>query len=91
MAPSTDPRSIRADGAAFTYAGAARPAFRDLTLEVEPGQLLLIVTYRERESRRWPRAFADVARVKLRTKRAELEAALTGRVRPITASCCASI
>ena len=37
------PRSIRADGAAFTYAGSARPAFRDLELRVEPGQLLLIV------------------------------------------------
>ncbi|HUR85921.1 MAG TPA: ATP-binding cassette domain-containing protein [Solirubrobacteraceae bacterium] len=41
--PATPPRSVRADGAAFTYAGAQRPAFRDLELRVEPGQLLLVV------------------------------------------------
>jgi energy-coupling factor transport system ATP-binding protein len=34
---------IRASGAGFTYAGADRPAVRDLELEVEPGQLLLVV------------------------------------------------
>jgi energy-coupling factor transport system ATP-binding protein len=37
------PRAIVADGAAFTYVGSARPAFRDIQLRVEPGQLLLIV------------------------------------------------
>ena len=37
------PRSIRAAGAAFTYAGSPRPAFRDLELEVEPGAVLLVV------------------------------------------------
>ena len=37
------PRTIAADGAAFTYAGSPRPAFRDLELRVEPGQLLLVV------------------------------------------------
>ena len=31
--------------------------------EARSGQLLLIATYREREARRWPRAFADVARL----------------------------
>jgi energy-coupling factor transporter ATP-binding protein EcfA2 len=30
-------------GAAFTYAGSPRPAFRDLELEVEPGAVLLVV------------------------------------------------
>src|SRR5207249_2170960 len=40
---ATPPRSIRAAGAAFTYAGSPRPAFRDLELEVEPGTVLLVV------------------------------------------------
>jgi energy-coupling factor transporter ATP-binding protein EcfA2 len=37
------PRGVVAKGAAFTYAGASRPAFRDVEFHVEPGQLLLIV------------------------------------------------
>lgn len=37
------PRGIAADGAAFTYAGSPRPAFRDIELRVDPGQLLLVV------------------------------------------------
>ncbi|MEO8273906.1 MAG: ABC transporter ATP-binding protein [Chloroflexota bacterium] len=37
------PRSIVADGAAFTYAGSERPAFRELEFRVEPGQLVLVV------------------------------------------------
>ncbi len=37
------PRTIAADDAAFTYAGSSRPAFRDLELRVEPGQLLVVV------------------------------------------------
>ena len=40
MAP---PRGIRAAGAGFTYAGASRPAFRDVELEVEAGSVLLVV------------------------------------------------
>ncbi len=31
--------------------------------ETRDAQLLLVVTYRERETRRWPRAFADVSRL----------------------------
>ena len=42
-AEAAPPRSIRAAGAAFTYAGSPRPAFRDLELEVEPGAVLLVV------------------------------------------------
>src|SRR6185369_5718979 len=40
---ATPPRSIRAAGAAFTYAGSPRPAFRDLELEVPAGAVLLVV------------------------------------------------
>lgn len=51
--------------------------------ETRPGQLLLIVTQREREPRRWPRAFAELARLGRRIllrglDRAALEA-LIGR------------
>jgi energy-coupling factor transport system ATP-binding protein len=41
--PSTPPVGIRADGAAFRYAEAERPAFRDVELDVQPGEVLLIV------------------------------------------------
>jgi energy-coupling factor transport system ATP-binding protein len=37
------PRPVIAKGAAYTYAGSSRPAFRDLDFRVEPGQLLLVV------------------------------------------------
>ena len=37
------PRPVIAKGAAFTYAGSSRPAFRDVQFRVEPGQLLLVV------------------------------------------------
>jgi energy-coupling factor transport system ATP-binding protein len=40
---ATAPRAIRADGAAFTYAGSPRPAFRDIELTVDPGAVLLVV------------------------------------------------
>ncbi|HSL98000.1 MAG TPA: ATP-binding cassette domain-containing protein [Candidatus Deferrimicrobiaceae bacterium] len=43
MAPASPPLPIRADGAAFRYAGADRPAFRDLELELGPGEVLLVV------------------------------------------------
>jgi len=44
MAPRATPaRSIASTGAGFTYAGSARPAFRDIELKVDPGAVLLIV------------------------------------------------
>ena len=42
-ASAVPPRSIKAAGAGFTYAGSPRPAFRDLELEVEPAAVLLVV------------------------------------------------
>lgn len=43
MGRAVPPPAIRASGAGFTYAGAGRPAFRDLDLDVDPGAVLLIV------------------------------------------------
>jgi len=40
---ATAPRPIAASGAAFTYAGSRRPAFRDVELKLDPGAVLLIV------------------------------------------------
>ena len=41
--PGVAPQPLRANGAGFTYAGADAPAFRDVELRVDPGQVLLIV------------------------------------------------
>jgi len=42
-APLTAPGRIVADGLTFTYRGATRPAFHDVSFEVEPGGCLLVV------------------------------------------------
>jgi energy-coupling factor transport system ATP-binding protein len=41
--PALPPLAIRADGATFRYAGADRPAFRDLEFALSPGEVLLVV------------------------------------------------
>ena len=43
VAPLVTPGRIAADGLTFTYHGAARPAFHDVSFDVEPGGCLLVV------------------------------------------------
>ncbi|HET7180603.1 MAG TPA: ATP-binding cassette domain-containing protein [Candidatus Limnocylindrales bacterium] len=43
MTERSAPPAIRASGAGFTYAGADRPAFRDIELDLAAGQVLLVV------------------------------------------------